>query len=68
MVSFCPTKFLFLFLQQHFPKAQVEVYIMVLEDDGSALAASLTCASLALANASIPMFDLVIGASLVILK
>jgi len=39
--------------------------VIVIEDDGSALAASLTCASLALANASIPMYDLVIGASVV---
>ena len=39
---------------------------MVIENDGSALAAALTCASLALASASIPMYDLVIGASVVI--
>ncbi|KAK4004936.1 hypothetical protein OUZ56_006663 [Daphnia magna] len=45
----------------HFPKAQVEVNIMVIENDGSPLAAALTCASLALASASIPMYDLVIG-------
>jgi len=47
----------------HFPKAQVEIHLMVIENDGSALAAALTCASLALASASIPMYDLVIGAS-----
>ena len=57
---------LFFFKLQHqFPKAQVEVYVLVLENDGSALAASLTCAGLALADASIPMHDLVLGASLV---
>lgn len=39
---------------------------MVIEDDGSALACALTCASLALANGSIPMYDLVIGSSLVL--
>lgn len=38
---------------------------MVIENDGSPLAAALTCASLALANASIPMYDIVIGASVV---
>ena len=38
---------------------------MVLENSGSAVAASLTCASLALADASIPMYDLVVGASAV---
>ncbi|XP_046461794.1 exosome complex component MTR3-like [Daphnia pulex] len=46
-----------------FPKAQVEVNVMVIENDGSPLAAALTCASLALASASIPMYDLVIGTS-----
>lgn len=49
-------KILCVILFQHlFPKAQVEVYIMVIEDDGGVLGASMTCASLALANASIPM-------------
>lgn len=38
---------------------------MVMENDGSAFAAALTCASLALASASIPMYDIVIGASVV---
>ena len=41
---------------------------MVLENHGSALAASFTCASLALSDASIPMYDLVVGASMVIIK
>lgn len=53
------------FVQYHFPKAQVEVNVMVIENDGSALAAALTCASLALASASIPMYDIVVGASVV---
>lgn len=38
---------------------------MVIENDGSPLAAALTCASLALASASIPMYDLVIGTAVV---
>ena len=38
---------------------------MVIENDGSPLAAALTCASLALSSASIPMYDLVVGASVV---
>nr|XP_022299694.1 exosome complex component MTR3-like [Crassostrea virginica] len=46
-----------------FPKAQVNVYITVLQNDGCALAASLTCASVALANAGIEMYDLVVGCS-----
>ncbi|XP_050413061.1 exosome complex component MTR3 [Patella vulgata] len=46
-----------------FPKAQVNVYITVLQNDGSALAASITCASLALADAGIEMYDIVVGSS-----
>lgn len=37
---------------------------MVLENDGSTLSAALTCASMALAEAGIEMFDVVIGCSL----
>ena len=48
-----------------FPKAQVEINLIVIQNDGSPLAAALTCASLALASASIPMYDLVIGACVV---
>jgi ribonuclease PH len=41
------------------------VYALVLENDGSALAAAITCAGLALADASVPMYDLVVAATLV---
>lgn len=41
------------------------MYALVLEDDGAVLAAAITCASLALADASIPMYDLVTAHSLV---
>jgi len=47
-----------------YPKTQIDVFVTVLENDGSVLAAALTAASLALANASIQMFDLTIGASI----
>ena len=46
-----------------FPKAQVNIYITVLQNDGSALAASITCAAVALADAEIEMYDLVAGCS-----
>ncbi|KAL5015201.1 hypothetical protein ScPMuIL_009471 [Solemya velum] len=46
-----------------FPKSQVNVYVTVLQDDGSALAAAITCASVALADAAIEMYDLVTGCS-----
>jgi len=47
-----------------YPKTQIDVFITVLENDGCVVAAALTCASLALANASVQMFDLTIGASI----
>ncbi|XP_052817283.1 exosome complex component MTR3-like [Mya arenaria] len=50
-------------LLHKFPKAQVNIYITVLQNDGSALAASMTCASMALADAGIEMYDLVTGCS-----
>ncbi|XP_071506164.1 exosome complex component MTR3-like [Diadema antillarum] len=43
------------------PKSQVDVFVTVLENDGSALAAAITCASVAVANAGIEMYDIVIG-------
>lgn len=49
--------------QHLYPKSQIDVHVTVLEDDGSADAAAITCAGLALANASIKMYDLIVGAS-----
>ncbi|XP_041474951.1 exosome complex component MTR3-like [Lytechinus variegatus] len=45
------------------PKSQVDIFITVLENDGSVLSAAITCASVAVANAGIEMYDLVIGSS-----
>ena len=53
------------FFQHLYPKSQIDVHVVVLEDSGSVLASALTCAGLALADASIHMFDVIIGASLV---
>jgi exosome complex component MTR3 len=50
-------------LQHLYPKSQIDVHVIVLEDAGSVLAAALTCAGLALADASIHMFDVIVGAS-----
>lgn len=44
-----------------FPNSTVDVYINVLEDDGSVLAAAMTAASVAITLAAIEMTDLVIG-------
>ncbi|KAL3890967.1 hypothetical protein ACJMK2_003233 [Sinanodonta woodiana] len=46
-----------------FPKAQVNIYVTVLQNDGSALAAAITCASVALADSGIEMYDMVAGSS-----
>lgn len=49
--------------RQEFPNFQVDVFVNVLEDDGSALAAAITAAGLALADAGIPMYDVVTATS-----
>ncbi|KAK9720288.1 3'-5'-exoribonuclease [Basidiobolus ranarum] len=48
-----------------FPKSVVDIYISVLESDGigSTVAAAITCASVALADAGIEMLDLVAASS-----
>lgn len=47
-----------------YPRSQIEVNVMVLENSGSVLAHAITCASLALADAGIEMYDLVLGCSI----
>lgn len=51
-------------LLERFPKAQVDISIQVIEDDGSAVSLALTAASIALVNANIEMKDLVVGTTL----
>jgi exosome complex component MTR3 len=46
-----------------YPKSKIEVVVFVLEDGGGALAAAVTAASLALADAGIEMYDLMSGCS-----
>ena len=46
-----------------YPKSQIEVFVIVLEDNGSALAAGVTAASLALADACIEQYDIVTAAA-----
>lgn len=45
--------------RQEFPNFQVDIFVNVLEDDGSALAAAITAAGLALTDAGIPMYDVI---------
>ncbi|XP_037085484.1 exosome complex component MTR3-like [Pollicipes pollicipes] len=47
-----------------FPKSNVDVFVYVLQDDGGALAAAVVAVSAALADASVPMYDLVAAAAL----
>ena len=46
---------------EFFPRSVIDVYIQVLEADGGTRCASVTAGSLALADAGIPMRDLVAG-------
>lgn len=46
-----------------YPKSQINVFVTVLQHDGSALSAAILCASVALASAGVEMYDLVIASS-----
>lgn len=52
-----------IFLEE-FPRTSVDVFIEVIEADGSTRVASITAAAVALADAGIPMRDLVAGVSI----
>ncbi|XP_074060415.1 exosome complex component MTR3-like [Macrotis lagotis] len=51
---------------QLYPRTQIEVYVLVLEDGGSALASGITASSLALADAGIKMYDVVVACGLIL--
>ena len=51
--------------QHLYPKSQIDVFVTVLQNDGSVLASSITCAGMALIDASIHVFDVIIGSSMV---
>lgn len=46
-----------------FPNYQIDIFIMVLEDDGSVLSTSIMAAGLAFVDASIPCFDVIASSS-----
>jgi len=50
-------------VREIYPKTAIEIYIEILESNGSTRVAGLTAASVALANAGIPMRDLPVGVS-----
>ncbi|KAG1670086.1 Exosome complex component MTR3 [Nymphon striatum] len=49
---------------QKFPKSRVDVFVIILETGDSAVGEVITCASLAIADAGIEMYDVVIGSTL----
>ncbi|XP_018332361.1 exosome complex component MTR3 [Agrilus planipennis] len=48
--------------RHEFPNFQVDIYALVLENDGSTLSAAITAAGIALAQAGIPMYDIITAA------
>jgi len=51
-------------LLDKFPKLILEIYLTIMEDGGSAMAACITAAGMALIEAGIPMFDTLVGSTL----
>ena len=50
------------------PKSTIAVHALVLQDDGGALPAAVTCASLALADSGILLYDLVAACTVALLR
>lgn len=50
-----------------FSNFQVDIFVYVIEDDGSVLAAAITCAGLALADAGIPMYDIITASTVAVI-
>lgn len=51
-----------------FPNYQIDVFILVLEDDGSVLSTSITAAGLAFVDASIPCYDVLTSSSVAVVN
>ncbi|XP_063918492.1 exosome complex component MTR3-like isoform X2 [Zophobas morio] len=52
--------------RHEFPNFQVDIYALVLHNDGAALSAAITVAGVALAHAGIPMYDLITSVTLAV--
>ncbi|XP_041975295.1 exosome complex component MTR3-like isoform X2 [Aricia agestis] len=50
-----------------FPNFQIDVFVYILEHDGSCLAAAINAAGLALADAAVPMYDIITASSLAVI-
>ncbi|XP_072268620.1 exosome complex component MTR3 [Pyxicephalus adspersus] len=48
---------------ERYPRAELMLSVLVMEERGAALPMAITCAALALADAGIEMYDLVVGAA-----
>ncbi|KYR02020.1 hypothetical protein DLAC_00814 [Tieghemostelium lacteum] len=53
---------------EKYPKTVIDIYILVLNDDGNVMVASITAASMALADAGVEMYDMVASCSSVCTK
>jgi exosome complex component MTR3 len=51
-----------------FPNYQIDVFILVLEDDGSVLSSSVIAAGLAFVDASIPCYDILTSSSVAVVN
>ncbi|XP_049880173.1 exosome complex component MTR3-like isoform X2 [Pectinophora gossypiella] len=50
-----------------FPNYQIDVFVYILEHDGACLAAAINAAGLALADAAVPMYDIITACSIAII-
>ncbi|EGG23686.1 hypothetical protein DFA_05820 [Cavenderia fasciculata] len=53
---------------EKYPKTVIDVYVMVLNDDGGVLVAAITAASMALADAGVEMYDMVSACSSICIR
>ena len=53
---------------EKYPKSRFDCFVLVLEDDGGALPAAITAASLALADAGVEMYDMVTACSAALIE
>ncbi|XP_045455702.1 exosome complex component MTR3-like [Melitaea cinxia] len=50
-----------------FPNYQLDIYVYILEHDGACLAAAINAAGLALADAAVPMYDIITACSVAVI-
>eukprot|EP00028_Trichosphaerium_sp_Am-I-7-wt_P006001 CAMPEP_0168539088 /NCGR_PEP_ID=MMETSP0405-20121227/21609_1 /TAXON_ID=498012 /ORGANISM="Trichosphaerium sp, Strain Am-I-7 wt" /LENGTH=166 /DNA_ID=CAMNT_0008568563 /DNA_START=276 /DNA_END=773 /DNA_ORIENTATION=+ len=55
-------------VREKFPRSLIEIDILIVEEDGGAIATAIQAASLALADAAIPQYDLVAAVSAVVIN